>query len=394
MATPKIGRYPYVACNDTGGTRTSRTQPVLWQPAATTDLPTAVDQGVAPAAVKGDLIYDDTLDMLLVWNGTAFESVAAPGLSSAELAFLNGALAGDVVASKAVIADSSGRIADTDLNLFSTNAMSVSFGTLPLFKIDDASMIAASVDGGANANGSSTFIRLQRGGTPTGNGTSGGSLTINAGPARNALGAGTTGGVGGGITLANANGGDGSATGTGGAGGSLTVTAGNGGATSGAGTGGAGGDISLTAGTGGTTSGGTAGTNGAIRLIGPVTYKQGNVTAKTTAVTLTIAELLTGIITGTHTAGATQAYTLPTGTLSDAGVSDGVGTNEGFYWTLINLSAAAADTITVTAGTDHTLVGEGIVQSSHSTTGQLYGSSARFFTRKTAANTFVTYRVG
>jgi hypothetical protein len=41
-------------------------------------------------------------------------------------------------------------------------------------------------------------------------------------------------------------------------------------------------------------------------------------TAKTVAVTLTAAELLTTLITGTHTAGATAAYTLPTGTLLDA----------------------------------------------------------------------------
>lgn len=113
--------------------------------------------------------------------------------------------------------------------------------------------------------------------------------------------------------------------------------------------------------------------------------------AKTVAVTLTGAELLTGLITGTHAAGATQAYTLPTGTLLDAASTFGV--DEYFDWTLINLSAAAADTITVTAGADHTVVGTMVVASAHSTTGLLYGNSARFRTRKTAANTFVTYRL-
>ena len=44
-------------------------------------------------------------------------------------------------------------------------------------------------------------------------------------------------------------------------------------------------------------------------------------TAKTVAVTLTAAELLTKYLTGTHTAGATAAYTLPTGTLLDAAVA-------------------------------------------------------------------------
>lgn len=122
---------------------------------------------------------------------------------------------------------------------------------------------------------------------------------------------------------------------------------------------------------------------------------QGAPTAKTVAVTLTVAELQTGLLTGTHAAGATQAYTLPTGTLTDAGFAgDGaLAVNDSFEWVLINLSAAAADTITITAGDGHTLVGEGIVQSAHASTGQLYGNSARFLTRKTATNTFVTYRI-
>lgn len=118
-------------------------------------------------------------------------------------------------------------------------------------------------------------------------------------------------------------------------------------------------------------------------------------TAKTTAVTLTAAELLTGIITGTHTAGATQAYTLPTGTLLEAAVPY-LQIGEGFEWVLINLSAAAADSITVTAGTDHTIVGDAVVISNHSTTGGAItsrgASSSTWITKKTAANTFVTYR--
>ncbi len=118
---------------------------------------------------------------------------------------------------------------------------------------------------------------------------------------------------------------------------------------------------------------------------------QGTPIAKTTAVTLTIAELMQGIITGTHAAGATQAYTLPTGALSEAGAQWDA--NEAFDWTLINLSAAALDTITITAGAQHTLVGEGIVQSAHATTGQLYGSSGTFRTRRVSAGVFETYRL-
>jgi len=120
--------------------------------------------------------------------------------------------------------------------------------------------------------------------------------------------------------------------------------------------------------------------------------KQPTPTAETTAVTLTIAKLLTGIITATHTAGATQAYTLPTGALTDAWPAFGI--DDYFDWVLINLSAAAADTVTVTAAaTGHTIVGNPIVQSAHSSTGGVMGNSAGFRTRKTAAATFVTYRI-
>ena len=114
-------------------------------------------------------------------------------------------------------------------------------------------------------------------------------------------------------------------------------------------------------------------------------------TAETVAVTLTAAELLTGLVTGTHAAGATQAYTLPTGTLLDAAGTFLV--DEYFDWTLINLSAAAADTITITAGAEHTVVGTMICQSAHSSTGLIHGNALRLRTRKTAANTFVSYRL-
>ena len=113
--------------------------------------------------------------------------------------------------------------------------------------------------------------------------------------------------------------------------------------------------------------------------------------AETVAVTLTAAELLTGLVTGTHAAGATAAYTLPTGTLLDAAGTFLV--NEYFDWTLINLSAAAADTITITAGADHTVVGTMICQSANASTGLVHGNALRLRTVKTAANTFVSYRL-
>lgn len=117
----------------------------------------------------------------------------------------------------------------------------------------------------------------------------------------------------------------------------------------------------------------------------------------TVAATLTAAQLKTGILNATPTAtGATVAYVLPTGTLLDASFvgDDALQIGDAFDWVVINNALAALDTITITAGTDHTLVGGAIVQSLHATTGGITGYSAAFRTRKTAANTFVTYRIG
>jgi len=59
-------------------------------------------------------------------------------------------------------------------------------------------------------------------------------------------------------------------------------------------------------------------------------------------------------------------------------------TNQSFEWSVINL-AAATHIITVTAAaTGHTVVGNMAVAAA---------SSGRFLTRKTAANTFISYRI-
>jgi hypothetical protein len=99
-----------------------------------------------------------------------------------------------------------------------------------------------------------------------------------------------------------------------------------------------------------------------------------NVTA-----TLTVGQLLNGIVTSTTAAAVTG--TLPTGALTDAG-SDFL-VDEAFDWYVINTGAANA--FTVAAGTGHTLIGSGTVALS---------SSGAFRTRKTASATFVTYRIG
>ena len=105
-------------------------------------------------------------------------------------------------------------------------------------------------------------------------------------------------------------------------------------------------------------------------------------TAKSASATLTIAELLTQIVTTSGTVAMT--LTLPTGTLTDAGVTGpALPVNGCFDWAVIN-TGTSAGAVTLAAGTGHTLVGSAAVA---------IGTSAGFRTRKTAANTFVSYRV-
>jgi len=107
-----------------------------------------------------------------------------------------------------------------------------------------------------------------------------------------------------------------------------------------------------------------------------IAYNQPTPTSKSAAATLTIAELKTGIIQYT---GAAATLTLPTGTLMEGGFN-GIYTNMAFEWSVINTGSG---TCTIGAGTAHTIVGSATVAS---------GASARFASRRTAANTFVSYR--
>lgn len=91
----------------------------------------------------------------------------------------------------------------------------------------------------------------------------------------------------------------------------------------------------------------------------------------------TAAMILSGIVTSTTAAAV--AGTVPTGTVMDAASEFAVG--DSFDWSVI---ATGANAFTVTAATDHTLVGTMAVATA---------TSGRFRTRKTAANTFVTYRL-
>lgn len=87
--------------------------------------------------------------------------------------------------------------------------------------------------------------------------------------------------------------------------------------------------------------------------------------------------LLGGIVTSSTAAAV--AGTIPTGTVMDAASQFSV--NDSFDWSVIN---TGPNTFTVTAATGHTIVGASAVATA---------TSGHFRTRKTAANTFVTYRL-
>ena len=94
--------------------------------------------------------------------------------------------------------------------------------------------------------------------------------------------------------------------------------------------------------------------------------------------TLTAAMILSGIVTSTSAAGVTA--TLDTGAIVDAASEFAIG--DSFDWSVINTGPS---TFTVTAAASgHTIVGVGAV---------LTLISAVWRTRKTAADTFVSYRL-
>lgn len=90
------------------------------------------------------------------------------------------------------------------------------------------------------------------------------------------------------------------------------------------------------------------------------------------------AAILGGIVTSTTAAAV--AGTIPTGTVMDAAANLQIG--DSFDWSVI---ATGANAFTVTAAAGHTIVGNAVVATV---------TSGHFRTRKTAAATYVTYRMG
>lgn len=121
---------------------------------------------------------------------------------------------------------------------------------------------------------------------------------------------------------------------------------------------------------------------GVAPVVSGVAY-QGAPTTQNAAGTLTSAQVMSGIITTTQTTGATIAVLLPNGAdMDDASQFD---IDQYFDWALIN-NSTGANTVTITnAASGNTISGPAVVAIT---------TAALFRTRKTAADTFVTYRIG
>lgn len=113
---------------------------------------------------------------------------------------------------------------------------------------------------------------------------------------------------------------------------------------------------------------------------GVIAYDQPAPAAVNATATLTVANLKAGIITSTSAAATDM--TLPTGTDTEGGfAANSLYNNFTFEWSVINTGPSL---VRVLAGTAHTIVGSGSVAT---------GTSGRFASRRTAANTFVSYRL-
>jgi hypothetical protein len=112
---------------------------------------------------------------------------------------------------------------------------------------------------------------------------------------------------------------------------------------------------------------------------GMVSYTQDAPVVADTTATLTAANIQNGIVTSDTTAAGVD-LTLPTGTDMDTAFV-GNYVNQTVHWSVINTGTNAA---TLLAGADHTIVGAAVVAT---------GTSGRFATRQTAANTWVSYRI-
>lgn len=119
-------------------------------------------------------------------------------------------------------------------------------------------------------------------------------------------------------------------------------------------------------------------------------FKQGAPAAKTATVTLTAAELMTGLIVGTPVAAA--VYTLPLATALETALIaayPGLAVDDSFEFSVINLGASTF-TVTVATATGWTLSGQMVIEDGSAAANR---SAATFRVRRTAANAYTLYRV-
>ena len=269
-------------------------------------------------------------------------------ISVGESQFTDGVTPGTAAAGKAVVLDSSGNI-DT-IGVGAITAADSSLG----------------VTGIAAAQGGAIVVT---GGTSSTAGNAGGAVSLVGGtPGATAVGGAVsiTGGIGGA---------------TSGDGGAATVAGGAGTANNDDG-----GNAILTGGAPhGTGKRGLVAVRNSSILVRP----QGAPAAKTVTAAITAAELVAGLITTTG-ATAPSEHQLPTGTLIDAELP-GIATNDSFDFYIINTGTGATDDATLTVNTDVTIVGSPTVGAITDAT--IITGSGHFRARRTAANTYVVYRL-
>jgi len=130
------------------------------------------------------------------------------------------------------------------------------------------------------------------------------------------------------------------------------------------------------------------------RTDGQTAFKtQGAPSAKTVTAVLTAAEMLSGIVTGLQGGGAAATYTTDTGALIETAHAAALGralvNGDAFDFSVINISAVAAETVTIAAGATVTLVGD-MTLACIAVGDQ---SGGLFRARRTAANTYSIYRL-
>lgn len=115
---------------------------------------------------------------------------------------------------------------------------------------------------------------------------------------------------------------------------------------------------------------------------------------KTTSVTLTAAEVLSGIILCNQGGAGAATYTMPTGTLLQAAINIAMpnfAIGDTFELSFVNISTVAAEDVTIAGGVGTTAVGNLFIPSNAATSDVAF---ATFRFRKTADVAFSFYRIG